>query len=172
MSPSIPTLPLNDKREVPAIAFGTGTALYGRDATSYVVQALEGGFNHIDTAQIYKNEESVGQALREAFGKKEKGGVVDGKVDVEAQTVGKAARDEIWVTTKYGGAGNAEEALDTSLKKVCTLRCCSQLGRLVLTMARLAAWALLRRPIPHPLAPVCARHYQDMVRDGSRSCTW
>lgn len=119
MAPSIPTLPLNDKRAIPAIAFGTGTALFGRDATAYVVQALEGGFNHIDTAQVYRNEESVGEALREAF-KKEKGSVVDEKGDVEGQTIGKVARDEIWVTTKYGGAGNAEDALDLSLKKVRT----------------------------------------------------
>ncbi|KAF8599457.1 Aldo/keto reductase [Ceratobasidium sp. AG-I] len=105
MTPSIPTLPLNDKRSIPAIAFGTGTALYGRDATAYIVQALRGGFNHIDTAQIYKNEESVGRALWEAFGKKEKENSGDEKVD-------------IWVTTKYGGTGNAEDALDTSLKKL------------------------------------------------------
>jgi len=38
---------------MPAIAFGTGTALYGRDpkeVAEYVGQALETGFSHIDTA--------------------------------------------------------------------------------------------------------------------------
>ena len=127
MSPSIPNLPLNDNRAIPAIAFGTGTEFFGRDATAYIVQALEGGFNHIDTAQVYKNEESVGAALREAFGKKEKGSVVDEKVDVEGQTIGKVARDEIWVTTKYGGVGSAEDALDTSLKKVYAARSSSRI---------------------------------------------
>jgi predicted aldo/keto reductase-like oxidoreductase len=32
------------------MAFGTGTVLKGRDATDFVAQALESGFDHIDTA--------------------------------------------------------------------------------------------------------------------------
>ncbi|KAF8746729.1 Aldo kereductase, partial [Rhizoctonia solani] len=115
MSP-IPTLPLNDKRAIPAIAFGTGSALFGKDATAYVVQAIEGGFNHVDTAQVYQNEESVGEALRQAFGEAELVG--NDKVDVEKQKLGKLVRDDIWVTTKYGGHIDAEEALDISLKKL------------------------------------------------------
>ncbi|CAE6489896.1 unnamed protein product [Rhizoctonia solani] len=115
MSP-IPTLPLNDERAIPAIAFGTGTALFGKDATAYVLQAIEGGFNHIDTAQIYQNEESVGEALRQAFG--ETAVIGNGSVDVEKQKPGKFVRENIWVTTKYGGRINAEEALDISLKKL------------------------------------------------------
>ncbi|KAG8716962.1 hypothetical protein FRC09_014956 [Ceratobasidium sp. 395] len=108
----IPTLPLNDKRNIPAIAFGTGTALRGKDATAYVIQAIEGGFDHIDTAQFYRNEESVGEALRRAFsGRRE-------KIDVEKQTVGSLRREDIWITTKYGGQGDAEGALDVSLQKL------------------------------------------------------
>jgi diketogulonate reductase-like aldo/keto reductase len=123
MSRVIPTLPLNDKRAIPAIGFGTGTALYGKDATGYVVQAIEGGFNHIDTAQMYQNEESVGEALREVFRKGEKAPFRDEKVDLElGQPVGKIRREDIWVTTKYGSQGNAEAALDVSLKKVSGLR--------------------------------------------------
>ncbi|KAG8697170.1 hypothetical protein FRC08_006693 [Ceratobasidium sp. 394] len=117
MSPSVPTVPLNDKRAIPTIAFGTGSALRGKNATAFVVQALDGGFNHIDTAQAYRNEESVGEALRQAFGKlpRPHGGE---KLDLEGQTLGKVGREDIWVTTKYGGDGNAEEALDLSLKKL------------------------------------------------------
>ncbi|CAE6483228.1 unnamed protein product [Rhizoctonia solani] len=115
MSP-IPTLPLNDKRAIPAIAFGTGTALYGKDATAYVTQAIRGGFNHIDTAQIYKNEESVGEALRQAFG--ETPTVESAGVDIEKQKLGKLTREDIWVTTKYGGGIDAEDALDISLNKL------------------------------------------------------
>ena len=37
--------------QIPAIAFGTGSALYHKDATAYVAQALENGFSHLDTAQ-------------------------------------------------------------------------------------------------------------------------
>ncbi|KAG8685917.1 hypothetical protein FRC09_014464, partial [Ceratobasidium sp. 395] len=117
MSPSIPTVPLNDKRAIPAIAFGTGSALFGKDATTAVVQALEGGFSHIDTAQAYRNEESVGEALRQAFGKSY-APYEDEKIDVEGQTLGSFRREDIWVTTKYGGSGNAEDALDCSLEKL------------------------------------------------------
>jgi diketogulonate reductase-like aldo/keto reductase len=121
MSGAIPTLPLNDKRAIPAIGSGTGTALFGKDATGYVVQAIEGGFNHIDTTQIYGNEESVGEALREVFGKGEKAPFGNEKVNLEGQAVGKLKRDDIWVTTKYSGQGDAEIALDVSLNKVSCL---------------------------------------------------
>lgn len=49
--------------KVPALAFGSGTALYGQDAASQVVQALEAGFKHIDAAQYYNNEKSVGKGI-------------------------------------------------------------------------------------------------------------
>ncbi|CAE7222200.1 unnamed protein product [Rhizoctonia solani] len=116
---SIPTLPLNDKNAIPAIAFGTGTALFGKDATAYVVQAIEGGFNHIDTAQIYRNEESVGEALRQAFG--ESAATGENRADIEKQKIGKFVREDIWVTTKYGGESDAEEAIDISLEKASAL---------------------------------------------------
>lgn len=72
--------------------------MYGRDVTPYVVQALYTGFSHIDTAQIYQNEGSVGAALKET-------GV---------------ARDDVWVTTKYRGVGGRQikYALVQSLTKV------------------------------------------------------
>ncbi|CAE6411147.1 unnamed protein product [Rhizoctonia solani] len=112
---SIPTLPLNDKRAIPAIGFGTGTALFGKDATAYVLQAIEGGFNHIDTAQLYRNEESVGEALRQALGET---AVASSGTDVEKQKLGSSVRENIWVTTKYGGGIDAEKALDISLDKL------------------------------------------------------
>jgi len=49
--------------KVPGIAFGSGTALYGQDVAPLVVQALETGFTHLDTAQMYLNEELVGAGL-------------------------------------------------------------------------------------------------------------
>lgn len=44
------TITLNDGRALPTLAFGTGTALYGKDASDAVVQALDNGFVHIDCA--------------------------------------------------------------------------------------------------------------------------
>ncbi|KAH8818650.1 Aldo/keto reductase [Flagelloscypha sp. PMI_526] len=91
---SYQTLTLNDGREIPEIGFGTGTAWYAREATKALVQALESGFVHLDTAQMYQNEESVGEALAS--------GIV--------------AREKIWLTTKFGG-GDIETEFQKSLKK-------------------------------------------------------
>lgn len=44
-----------------------GTALYSRDVTNNVRLALDSGFTHIDTAQAYNNEDSVGVALASHF---------------------------------------------------------------------------------------------------------
>lgn len=97
--------------------FGTGTALFGRDAKANVVQALEGGFNHIDMAQMYRNEESVGVALRDILG--DKADLGDQRVGAKRQSIVRVTREDIWVSTQYGGVGDAVTALDASLKKVC-----------------------------------------------------
>ncbi|RXW19771.1 hypothetical protein EST38_g6096 [Candolleomyces aberdarensis] len=57
---------LNDGRKIPSIAFGSGSANKGKDIHTYIEQAIEAGFFHIDTAQQYRNEESVGRAIRES----------------------------------------------------------------------------------------------------------
>ncbi|KAG9046072.1 hypothetical protein FS837_005148 [Tulasnella sp. UAMH 9824] len=63
---------LNDGREIPEIAFGTGSVWKRREATPYVVQALRAGFVHIDTAQSYETEESIPSALKETTISREK----------------------------------------------------------------------------------------------------
>ena len=50
---------------VPALGFGTW-ALSGRGAYDATRQALELGYRHIDTAQIYGNEAEIGRALRDS----------------------------------------------------------------------------------------------------------
>lgn len=62
---------------VPALGFGTWQ-LSGRAAVEAVRHALELGYRHLDTAQMYRNEAQVGQALS------------DSGLD----------RDEIFLTTK------------------------------------------------------------------------
>lgn len=71
------------------------------DETAGVVRtAVEAGYRHIDTAQMYRNETGVGQGIRDA-------GV---------------AREDIWVTTKLGGGDHgyrpAMAALDESLRRL------------------------------------------------------
>jgi 2,5-diketo-D-gluconate reductase A len=65
-----------------------------------VLQAFEAGYRHIDTAQMYRNEEGVGQAVAESG----------------------LSRDEVFITTKLNNNGHGYEsaisALDESLKKL------------------------------------------------------
>lgn len=49
--------------EIPALGFGS-FELAPDEAYRMVVHALELGYRHIDTAQIYRNEEAVGEAIR------------------------------------------------------------------------------------------------------------
>ncbi len=63
--------------KVPKIGFGTWK-IQGNNCVKAVLKALEVGYRHIDTAQIYGNEDSVGQAIFES----------------------KIARDDIFLTTK------------------------------------------------------------------------
>lgn len=64
--------------------------------TAYIVQALETGFKHLDTAQAYRTEDSVGAALKESS----------------------TPREQLWITTKYlGPLGSVRRLLLTSLEK-------------------------------------------------------
>ncbi len=77
--------------EVPALGFGTW-AVSGREAYNAVRQALDLGYRHIDTAQIYGNEAEVGRAIRD-------GGV---------------ARNDIFLTTKVSPSNLAADAAKRS----------------------------------------------------------
>lgn len=48
--------------EVPEIGLGT-YKLYGRECKQVVSKAIDIGYRHIDTAQMYKNEQEVGDAV-------------------------------------------------------------------------------------------------------------
>jgi diketogulonate reductase-like aldo/keto reductase len=73
------TRPLADGNAIPLLGLGVWQAMNGPESKKAVRWALELGYRHIDTAQAYGNEESVGEALRE-------GGV---------------PREEVFVTTKF-----------------------------------------------------------------------
>lgn len=51
--------------EIPAPGFGT-SGLEGQECVEAVDAALEAGYRHIDTAQMYDNEAAVGEALAES----------------------------------------------------------------------------------------------------------
>jgi 2,5-diketo-D-gluconate reductase A len=60
-----PVITLNDGATIPQLGFGTYKIAPDQTAAA-VRTALEVGYRHIDTAQMYRNEQGVGQAIREA----------------------------------------------------------------------------------------------------------
>jgi diketogulonate reductase-like aldo/keto reductase len=57
---------LADGEHIPLLGLGVWQVPNGPECVSAVRWALEAGYRHIDTAQAYGNEESVGQALRDS----------------------------------------------------------------------------------------------------------
>jgi len=57
---------LADGNEIPLLGFGVWQVRDGRECEEAVRMALEAGYRHIDTAQAYGNERSVGNALRDS----------------------------------------------------------------------------------------------------------
>jgi 2,5-diketo-D-gluconate reductase A len=86
---------LADGNEIPVLGLGVWQVPNGRVCVDAVVWALELGYRHVDTAQAYGNEESVGEALRQS-------GV---------------PRDQVFITTKFNPtrsdpAAEAERSLE------------------------------------------------------------
>ena len=62
---TVPTLTLNNGVEIPQLGFGV-FQIKPEDTVKATTSALEIGYRHIDTAQMYGNEREVGQAVRES----------------------------------------------------------------------------------------------------------
>lgn len=60
------TYKLSNGAGIPCIGFGTWQTPDGDVAVRSVAAAIEAGYRHIDTAQAYGNEESVGKGIRES----------------------------------------------------------------------------------------------------------
>lgn len=80
--------------EVPALGFGTWQ-ITGDLCRKSVKDALEIGYRHIDTAQYYKNEQEVGEAIQEST----------------------VSRDEIFLTTKVWRTNLAYDDVLKTTKK-------------------------------------------------------
>ena len=90
---------LNDGSRIPWLAFGTGTALYKQDAADHVRLAIENNITHLDGAQVYNNEDSLGAGIK-ASGK---------------------PRSELFIVTKLHSLQTGEtikESLKVSLAKL------------------------------------------------------
>jgi 2,5-diketo-D-gluconate reductase A len=62
---SVPTIELNDGNHIPQLGFGVYQIAPPKTAAA-VRTALEIGYRHIDTAEMYGNEREVGQGIRDA----------------------------------------------------------------------------------------------------------
>ncbi|KAA1469441.1 Aldo/keto reductase [Dentipellis sp. KUC8613] len=90
---------LNDGNTIPWLGFGTGTALYTKDAEDIVAAAIKAGFTHLDGAQVYGNEDSLGKGI----------------------IASEKPRSELFVTTKLGKlepGQTVKQSLQQSLKKL------------------------------------------------------
>ncbi|MGI8949539.1 MAG: aldo/keto reductase [Ornithinimicrobium sp.] len=96
---TVPTLDLNDGTTIPQLGFGV-FQVPAEDTKATVLQAFEAGYRHIDTAQMYQNEQGVGEAIVESG----------------------LARDEIYVTTKLNNGfhrpDDARRSLEDSLERL------------------------------------------------------
>ncbi len=91
---------LNNGVEMPILGIGTWKLAEGDECENAVFEALQAGYRHIDTAQSYGNEKSVGDGIK-------KSGI---------------SREDIFITTKLWNQahGDVEGALEGSLKKLQT----------------------------------------------------
>src|SRR5579862_7934701 len=93
----VPVRRLADGNEIPLLGLGVWQIPDGPECVNAVRWALDLGYRHIDTAQAYGNEQSVGRALRES-------GV---------------ARDEVFITTKfYPGNRDPVAEAENSLRRL------------------------------------------------------
>jgi 2,5-diketo-D-gluconate reductase A len=60
---TIPDVALNDGRSIPQLGYGT-FQIPPEETAAAVTAALEAGYRHIDTAEMYRNERGVGEAVR------------------------------------------------------------------------------------------------------------
>lgn len=82
---------LNNNVHMPQLGFGVWQVEDGDEVINSVKKALEVGYRSIDTAAVYKNEEGVGEAIRQS-------GI---------------SREELFITTKVW---NADQGYDATLK--------------------------------------------------------
>jgi 2,5-diketo-D-gluconate reductase A len=62
---SIPDITLNDGNKIPQLGFGV-FQIEPENTKQAVTKAFEIGYRHIDTAEMYKNEEQVGEAIKDS----------------------------------------------------------------------------------------------------------
>ena len=57
---------LSNGVRIPSVGFGTWRVKNGEEAINVCLNAFKAGYRHIDTAAAYKNEESIGEAIKKS----------------------------------------------------------------------------------------------------------
>ncbi len=98
---TVPTIDLNNGQTIPQLGFGV-FQIEPAETADAVRQALEIGYRHIDTAEMYGNEAGVGQGVRDAG----------------------LDRDEVYITSKLNNGFHepdaARRAFDQTLEELGT----------------------------------------------------
>ena len=84
----VPQLALNDGRQIPQLGFGV-FQIPPQDTREATALALEVGYRHIDTAEMYRNEQGVGEAV--------------GASGLD--------RDAVWITSKLSNDDHTPDAI-------------------------------------------------------------
>lgn len=94
------TIKLNNDVEIPILGFGVFQITDQAECERSVVDAIQTGYTHIDTAASYMNEEAVGRGIQRSS----------------------VAREKLFITTKLwiqsNGYENTLQAFDRSLKRL------------------------------------------------------
>jgi diketogulonate reductase-like aldo/keto reductase len=123
---TVPTVTLHDGRAIPQLGFGV-FQVPPEQTQETVEQALEVGYRHIDTAEMYGNEREVGEGLRAS-------GI---------------SRDDVFITTKVWPDNLAPADLERSTKE--------SLARLRLSHVDLLLihWPSPRIPLADTMGALC-----------------
>jgi len=102
MSTHIPTIQLSDGNKIPAIGLGT-LEIHQSDAVELLVNAVKAavrsGYRHFDCAYIYKNEQHIGRAIREAI----------------AESNGTLKREDFFIVSKLWNTFHAKEEVPVAM---------------------------------------------------------
>lgn len=97
--PEVPQIELNDGRRIPQLGFGVWQ-IPADETAGAVRHALQVGYRHIDTAQMYENERAVGEGL----------------------SASGVAREEVWITSKLNNDAHepdvARRAFERTLEEL------------------------------------------------------
>ena len=94
------TVTLNNGLKMPLVGYGVFRVPEGEDLAEAVKTAIAKGYRSIDTAQVYRNEESVGRGIRAAIEE------------------GLVTREELFITSKVWNDGLSYVEVYKALEKI------------------------------------------------------